>query len=92
MERAATTLWGTRIGAEERRRTLKEYAGELSRLEREALESCKFRGHNMMPFYKVKPGLYRSTCRKCCRDVDVITNPMPNETEISGEAVALNCY
>lgn len=63
------------------------------RLQKEALESCKFRGHKMTRFKKMgKPlSFSHSQCNKCGKNVYVHTNPPPNGIEISGEAVALGC-
>ena len=68
----------------------------LERLKRQALKSCALRGHKMGNFgftimaggMGVKGGY---TCIKCGRMVQVNTNPAPNEIDIGGEAVALNC-
>lgn len=63
------------------------------RLKAEALASCKARGHSMGKFKRVKLGreIHRSICARCQRDVDVIPCPLPNEIEIGGQAVALDC-
>lgn len=65
------------------------------RLAHEAKEAAKFRGHDMATFRWSRRGDGRlvgiSSCRKCKMDMDVLPNPLPNEVEIGGEAVALNC-
>ena len=67
------------------------------RLKREALKSCDHRGHTMGKFFRpVHPhsGYHkfcRSFCQKCHRYVDINPKPLPNDTEIGGTAVALNC-
>ena len=61
------------------------------RLKNEAMEACRYRGHWMSAFKKLKPTLWRSKCLWCDMDVDVNTKPLPNEIEIGGEAVALTC-
>ena len=68
------------------------------RLKTEAIEACKKRGHTMIPFYKIPLNAvhrgrvyFRTHCEKCEMDVYIALHPLPNETEISGEAVALNC-
>lgn len=57
--------------------------------------STKFRGHNMTMFSEVRPAngqqIFRSTCIRCGRGVDVILDPMPNQTNVSGDAAAVNC-
>jgi hypothetical protein len=75
---------------------------KIERLKKEALESCRFRGHKMKRFISYSPrrGFVYLTgtvaaayahCRVCDKQVIVITKPLPDEIEISGEAVALNC-
>lgn len=68
----------------------------LISLEYEALQSANFRGHKMGRFinnFKGKKPATRSTsnCVVCNIQVDVTTNPLPNDIEIGGEAVALSC-
>ena len=56
------------------------------------LESCKFRGHKMqMTIESVTRKVAFYQCLICRKTMTVIYKPLPNETEISGEAVALNC-
>jgi hypothetical protein len=68
----------------------------VAMLKAEARKSAEWRGHDMAPFkdatgfVKSRP-VFRSTCRKCGMHVDVSTNPAPNEIDIGGSAVALNC-
>lgn len=64
---------------------------KLERLKKEALESCKFRGHNMFKFSSRGDHTAVSKCKKCYMGVWVETRPLPNEIEIGGNAVALNC-
>lgn len=71
---------------------------KLDRLKKEALEACKWRGHKMKRFvgYSSLIGFTGTTtayalCEACHRQVVVCTKPPPNEIEIGGEAVALNC-
>lgn len=64
------------------------------RLRREALDSTRFRGHNMRVFHWDRTlDRWRgfSTCRECGMYVQVLTHPMPNDIDIGGEAVATNC-
>jgi len=64
---------------------------KLERLRKEALESCKFRGHKMRPFDRTSRHWWYSECHICGKHVLVNDNPTPNGIEISGEAVALSC-
>lgn len=63
---------------------------KIERLKREALESCKFRGHKMKPFLDYAD-FSISSCKNCNKTVMVIPSPPPNGIDISGEAVALGC-
>jgi len=67
----------------------------LRRLKLEALESCEFRGHRMGRFRRIEFWSSKThaiaKCLDCPAQVMVITNPMPNEIDIFGDAVALNC-
>lgn len=63
---------------------------ELRELQQEALKSTRFRGH------KIHWDWFTSTCmlghcKNCGKEVMVNTRPEPNEIDIGGEAVALNC-
>jgi len=60
-------------------------------LKRSALSSAKFRGHKMGKFTNAGKGEYVSLCKICNKGILVIVNPLPNETEILGGAVAVEC-
>jgi hypothetical protein len=67
---------------------------DMELLQLEALESCAFRGHTMGPWqghdlYGDK--LAYAFCVHCDMQVVVNTYPLPNEIDICGEAVALDC-
>lgn len=69
----------------------------VDRLKAEAREAATvYRGHRMKRFRRAIDTEYhiiwRSECKICGREVDVNTNPYPNQTDISGEAVALGCW
>lgn len=67
---------------------------KIDRLRIEALESCKWREHTMKRFEHIQTfrGIVGySKCKVCGMEVSILTNPWPNEIEIGGEAVALNC-
>jgi hypothetical protein len=62
-------------------------------LEREALEAAKWRGHSMGP-WRIRDfcwGTAFSVCRVCGAEVQVDPNPAPNGSDISGDAVSVNC-
>ena len=65
----------------------------LLQLKREATEACKQREHVMYRWFNfnLSEGIARSACVLCGKQVQVNTNPAPNDIEIGGEAVALNC-
>lgn len=63
---------------------------KIERLKKEALESCKFRDHEMKRFINFGHTAI-SHCKLCDRSVAVDTHPLSNGIDIGGEAVALNC-
>jgi hypothetical protein len=65
---------------------------QIEALKKEAIESAKFRGHTLSRFRTKRKGSWViSECRRCGRHVTVKTDPLPNEAEIMGEAVAVGC-
>lgn len=71
---------------------------KLKTLIRKARMYCDCRHHDMKPFKTVERGLRvrdarwaHSTCKVCGRSCMVNTNPMPNEADMMGEALALEC-
>jgi len=64
---------------------------KIIRLKREALESCKFRGHNMTRFRTIREWEAISVCKTCGNSAFITAQPKPNEVEIMGSAVALYC-
>lgn len=64
-----------------------------TRLKKEALEACQFRGHDMKRFKQHSFFLNRhySHCKRCDMQVEVNRQPMPNQIDIGGEAIALFC-
>jgi hypothetical protein len=63
----------------------------MQRLKKEALESCKWRGHTMNRFHTIDSTRAISYCDYCSTSVTVNIHPMPNQIDIGGDAVALNC-
>jgi len=72
---------------------------KIEKLKKQALESCKLRGHKMerffRPYQRINPieysDFWRSYCKICNKRVDVKEKPLPNEIDICGDAVALGC-
>ena len=66
----------------------------LSALRREAEEACVFRGHSMMwtnPWHGEHQSVQQAECRMCTRWVQVNTRPLPNQINIGGDALAIDC-
>lgn len=66
---------------------------KIDALIKEAREAAEWRGHNLYRFkhhngYRV---IASTECKDCGYYVGVNARPLPNEIEISGSAVALNC-
>ena len=64
---------------------------KLDRLIREAKEGCTWRGHRMARF-EHNGNTASSDCIICKMGVTVRVKPMPNQIDIGGEAIALNCH
>lgn len=60
-------------------------------LRREAIDSSIFRGHELTRFKWATPTRGWADCKNCAAWVTVIVNPAPNEIDIGGPAVAVNC-
>jgi len=64
-------------------------------LKRSARQSCYWRGHRMKPIRLThKMSGHRrgaARCNFCPAWVNVLEHPAPNEIEIGGPAVAMNC-
>ena len=71
-------------------------AKRIDKLKREGKGTAKWRGHNLSTFKTItKAGtniiMAEARCKKCNRIVIVNTHPAPNEIDIGGSAVAMNC-
>jgi len=64
---------------------------KLSTLKRQSAEATKFRGHSMGQWHQCGETIAWRRCRVCGAAVSIKTNPMPNEIDIGGEAVAMTC-
>ena len=66
----------------------------LSTLKKQAQQSTAWRGHSMKwhaPHHGEHRSYQTAECVRCGMDVCVNTRPMPNEIDIGGNAVALDC-
>lgn len=53
------------------------------------------RGHCLtwgIPIHGKSASLQAAACRYCDLDAQVITRPWPNEANVTGEALAINCH
>ena len=67
---------------------------DLSQLRTEADTSARFRGHIIdwvTPWHGEGRSLQNGSCRGCGMEVQINSKPLPNQIDIGGEAVALNC-
>jgi hypothetical protein len=67
---------------------------KLSTLKKQAQSSTKFRGHSMKwdaPIEFNTRSVQIGRCTACGAEVALNTRPFPNEINIGGEAVAINC-
>jgi hypothetical protein len=62
----------------------------LERLKREAGKAARWRQH-LLRWEVLSDTLVRGTCKLCEQWVDANSRPMPNEIDIGGPAVALDC-
>jgi hypothetical protein len=63
----------------------------LDRLVRDARKATSFRKHRMQWSFDYASGRAYAFCVHCKVDVICLTKPAPNEIDIGGEAVALDC-
>lgn len=69
---------------------LSKYQATQERQTARAVASA--RGHNLSRFLAlVKDHTWYAGCTTCGRDVTVLADPQPNQTHISGAAMAENC-
>lgn len=65
---------------------------EREALIEEALRSAEQRGHVLAEFVKVKDyPIWEARCVRCGQLVAVNLDPPPNQPDVYGEAVTLNC-
>ena len=63
----------------------------LRRLQLEAASAARARGHTLGRFRRDRYGSIAG-CEVCGRRVFVTTRPAPNEIDVGGEAVAVDCH
>lgn len=63
----------------------------MKRLKREAIKSCVQRGHKMTHWHNYDACNAVCKCQVCNAEVQCLTRPLPNQIDIAGEAVAVNC-
>ena len=65
---------------------------QLNTLIKEAQQATNLRGHSSnMHWLSINNKTASGICHTCKKRVFVNKNPMPNDIDISGEAVALHC-
>ena len=68
---------------------------KIEQLRKSALASCNNRGHVMGNFKNVPNGIggkiKYAHCKVCDKQVVIMEQPAPNDIDIGGEAVALDC-
>lgn len=69
---------------------------KMEKLQREAEDAARFRGHNLNIWDWHPFGLYNKTqckasCQRCSAVAYIDTTPLANSIEIGGDAVAINC-
>jgi hypothetical protein len=63
---------------------------KLTKLKTEARAAAAWRGHALTRFHQ-DGHRYYANCALCEMQVQVKPRPAPNEIDVGGEAVALNC-
>lgn len=64
---------------------------KLAILKASAEDVAKIRGHRLTRWKSVGNGGAKSKCKDCWRWVQVLEEPRPNQVEIGGPALAVNC-
>jgi hypothetical protein len=60
-------------------------------LMQEARETALYRGHNVKNWLVLGNDCYSLECKDCKMTCMVKENPLPNEIDLGGEILALNC-
>ena len=63
---------------------------KIARLRREARADAEWRCHRLSRFQRSGNRFY-ARCGYCEKSVTIVERPLPNECEVMGEAVAVNC-
>ena len=57
----------------------------------EAKRTAEFRNHSLSNFQILSETRFLAKCKVCSKEVSVCLDPQPNEIEISGEVLAIDC-
>lgn len=60
-------------------------------LRNNALRVAEMRRHTMGHWKELAPGNSVCSCKVCGKEMQVLSRPAPNESEISGAAVGMSC-
>lgn len=63
----------------------------LPGLKHTARDLAEHHGHTLGEWENIGRTFARGKCQKCKMEVDVNTAPAPNQTDISGPAIAVQC-
>lgn len=70
-------------------------SSKMERLAKQGRKAAKQRNHRMKPLRLLEktPGkqIASGFCRGCGKELYILESPAPNEIDISGEAVAMEC-
>lgn len=64
---------------------------KLTKLKHSAKKTAEFWRRHQLERWSTFDGMAWTQCKVCTANVRVIVKPMPNEINVSGRAVAVNC-
>lgn len=64
---------------------------KIERLKRDAREAAVLRRHRLGRFFHYTPENAVTSCITCSAQIQVLSSPAPNQIDIGGPALALNC-
>lgn len=65
---------------------------KVRKLRSEGKRFAEMRGHKVCRFVSLSPTRSVASCLKCDSEVYVNASPAPNEIDLSGQALALDCW